>query len=93
MDLIDCTGQCDRVVRVFNITLTLCNQPHQLLLCAALSETPPVYILLLPGATSSLEILPYCATLRLEERRRREAQAFTLAYQNRGLDRVGQALM
>ena len=44
-----------------------------------------------PGARAAAE--RRAATLRLEERRRREAQAFTLAHQNRGLDRVGQAFL
>ena len=44
-----------------------------------------------PGARAAAE--RRAATLRLEERRRREAQAFTLAHQNRGLDRVGQAFV
>ena len=44
-----------------------------------------------PGARAAAE--RRAATLRLEERRRREAQAFTLAHQNRGLDRLGQAFI
>ena len=44
-----------------------------------------------PGARAAAD--RRTATLRLVERRRREAQAFMLAHQNRGLNRVGQAFV
>ena len=44
-----------------------------------------------PGTRAAAE--RRTATLRMEERRRREAQAFMLAHQNLGLSHVGQAFV
>ena len=44
-----------------------------------------------PGARAAAD--RRTATLRLVERRRRDAQAFMLAHQNSGLGRVGQAFV